>query len=242
MNFIPKGKKKPNDKSMDLEKSFFNVVEPITKHGIDGFLRGAILTRAQEVDTQVVDGLRNGLFSKSKTRNVHVTRNFDLISLNLQRGRDHALPNYNTLRNRFFKGKAKCFEQISTDSRVVNKLKKVYKNANSVEAFVGLMAEDHVPGSSFGPTLFNLWNEEFSRLRDGDRFYFRNENTMDQVIRNHPRVRQVLDDPKFEVFRQLILDHTKISTSELPKKMFLIDGISCGKFNGVPPKLLSSCP
>ena len=240
VNFVDAGEISPNpSKSLSLFDAFFNAVGPITSNGIDGYLRGSILSRAQEVDTQVVDGLRNHLF-----RDVpELEGALDLISLNLQRGRDHGLPKYNDLREEFFTSRATCFEQISTDASVVNRLQQVYDSPDDVEAFVGLLAEDHLPGSSFGPTMAGLWKAELERLRDGDYFYFRNTASISPRIRNHPRVRRVLRDRNFEVFRQIILDNTDITAAELPNRMFLVNGIGCsGPNRGVPRGFLSSCP
>ena len=239
VNFVDKGETTPNeDKSLTLFDAFFNAIGPIRDNGIDGFLRGSMLSQAQEVDTQVVDGLRNHLF-----RDVpELEGALDLISLNLQRGRDHGLPKYNDLREEFFRSRATCFTQISTDPDVVDRLQQVYDSPADVEAFVGLLAEDHIPGSSFGPTMAGLWKREFERLRDGDRFFFRNTRTIPPLLQFHPRVRAILRNRNFEVFRQILLDNTNITADELPQRMFLINGVRCGgPATRVPSGFLSSC-
>ena len=50
--------------------------------GLDPILRGMICTASQEVDTKAVDGVRNFLFGTN-------TKGFDLVAINIQRGRDH---------------------------------------------------------------------------------------------------------------------------------------------------------
>ena len=244
VKFVDKDSNTPNPTiSLDLEDAFFNAVRPITTNGIDGFLKGAMLSRAQEVDTQVVDGLRNHLF-----RDVEALQGaLDLVSLNIQRGRDHGLPMYNELREKFFRPKATCFHQITTNAEVRSKLEQVYDTPDDVEAYVGLLAEDHLSGSSFGPTMWAVWEAEFTHLRDGDWFYFRNTASITKTLQKHPRVKRILRERGFEVFRRIILDNTDISPEELPEKMFLVDvsaaeKAKCGlKTKRVPPGFLATC-
>ena len=48
------------------------------------------------------------------------------------------------------------FESISTNPRVIDALRKAYKNPNEVEFYVGLFAEDVVPDSPLPPLIFRL--------------------------------------------------------------------------------------
>jgi hypothetical protein len=54
------------------------------------------------------------------------------------------------------------------------RLKAVYGNVNNLDAFVGLMAEKHVPGTEFGPLQLAIWKKQFTALRDGDRYFYAN--------------------------------------------------------------------
>jgi hypothetical protein len=55
---------------------------------------------------------------------------------------------------------------------------------NNVDPFIGMLAEDIIPGSDVGPTVRAILVDQFSRLRDGDRFYFGNEtfNTEERTL------------------------------------------------------------
>lgn len=205
--------------SLDLTDMFFHVVDAIENGGIDEFIRGAMNSPAQKVDLLVHDALRNQLFE-------NITRegtNFDLVALNLQRGRDHALPSFNAVRRRLGYPKAVQFREISKNMGVQARLQTAYNSAGRVEAFPGLMAEDHAEGSSFGPTLLSLWIWEFSRIRNGDRLYYKRRHTWPKDLRKLPRVRRLLKKPSFQVFRQIILDNTDITSAELPKRLFFAD-------------------
>ena len=65
--------------------------------GVDPLLRGAVYFRAQEVDVLMVDEMRNTLFPTSAAT-TGTQSGFDLASFNIQRGRDHGLPDLNTVR------------------------------------------------------------------------------------------------------------------------------------------------
>jgi hypothetical protein len=58
---------------------------------------------------------------------------------------------------------------------VAAKLKAIYGSVGNVDAFVGIFAEPHVPGSEMGQTQLAIWQKQFQALRDGDRFYFGND-------------------------------------------------------------------
>lgn len=208
--------------SRSLLEMFFQVVDVLEAEGIEPFLRGAITSRAQKVDLFVTNALRNSLFEGIENE----APNFDLIALNIQRGRDHGVPSYNLLRRKFCCPKAVSFSDISSDINTRSRLQTAYTSAGRVEAWPGLVAEDHAPGSSFGRTLLALWKTEFSRLRDGDRFFFRNGLTWPEEVLKLPRVKRLMNDEKFGVFRQIILDNTKISNEDLPKRLFFVDDVN----------------
>jgi hypothetical protein len=73
---------------LPLANAFFNpTVLPVT--GLAPVLKYLASDRAQEIDVHVVDGVRNFLFGPPGAGG------FDLPSLNIQRGRDHGLADYN---------------------------------------------------------------------------------------------------------------------------------------------------
>src|SRR5262249_12712773 len=97
---------------------------------------------------------------------------FDLASLNIQRGRDHGLADYNTTRAAYGLPRVTSFSQITSDPTLQAKLAQLYKNVNNIDLWVGALAEDHIPGTSTGPLLRAVITDQFERLRDGDSFYF----------------------------------------------------------------------
>src|SRR3989440_8353352 len=55
------------------------------------------------------------------------------------------------------------------------RLKAVYGSVDSVDAFVGMAAEPHMPGSEMGELQQAMWEKQFAQLRDGDRFFYGND-------------------------------------------------------------------
>ena len=54
-------------------------------------------------------------------------------------------------------------------------LEAMFGDIDNIDAWIGLMSEDHVPGAAIGETLMAIFTDQFSRLRDGDRFFYLND-------------------------------------------------------------------
>jgi len=61
------------------------------------------------------------------------------------------------------------------------RLKAIYGNVNNVDAFVGMVSEPHVPGTEFGQLQLAIWKDQFTRLRDGDRFFYQNDPALQLI-------------------------------------------------------------
>ncbi len=61
------------------------------------------------------------------------------------------------------------------------RLRALYGNVDAVDAFVGMVSEQHVRGTEFGPLQLAIWTQQFTALRDGDRFYFENDPVLSQI-------------------------------------------------------------
>ena len=142
---------------------------------VDEILRGLTAGVAQEVDTQVGDHLRNGL--PEPTGPV----GFDLLAANFQRGRDRGLADYNQVRRTLAEfspelgiAPVSSFAEITSDPGLQQSLQALYGSVDDIDMWAGLMAEDHLPGSSVGLTESALMAIQYQELRDGDRFWFEN--------------------------------------------------------------------
>src|SRR5262249_14187046 len=79
------------------------------------------------------------------------------------------------------------FSQITSNTDLQAKLRALYGSVNNIDAWVGALAEDHVAGGSTGPLIRAVLVNQFTRLRDGDRFWY--ERTFSGPAR------QTLDPP-----------------------------------------------
>jgi hypothetical protein len=167
----------PTRNPMALSQIFFNP-NVVKQTGIDPILKYLASDRAEEIDTKVVDSLRNMLFGQPGQGGL------DLAALNIQRGRDHGLSDYNTTRAAMGLPKVTSFAQITSDTVLQQKLKDLYGTVDNIDLWVGGLAENHLPGSSMGATFTRIIADQFMRLRDGDRFWYENTMTgrqLDQV-------------------------------------------------------------
>ncbi|KAG1650760.1 Peroxidasin [Nymphon striatum] len=95
---------------------------------------------------------------------------FDLIALNIQRGRDHGLPPYKSYKENFG-------GTVNGDiGRATYKalLRAYGNNADAIDLFVGGIAEKKQGGGAVGPLFRKILADQFTRLRLGDRFFFEN--------------------------------------------------------------------
>ena len=164
-----------------LREAFFNPSR-IIEGGIDPVLRGLAEQAAQAVDTKVIDDVRNFLFGAPGAGG------FDLVSLNIQRGRDHGLPSYNDVRELLGFSRAHYFSDISSDPDIQARLTSAYDSVNDIDLWVGGLSEDTVARSHVGPLFHSIIKEQFEALRDGDRYWYaislsRKERKMVQRLR-----------------------------------------------------------
>jgi peroxidase len=192
--------------SIPLKDAFFNP-RLIRKRGsIDSILRGMATQHAQEVDNKVVDAVRNFLFGNPGEGG------FDLASANIQRGRDHGLADYNSVRQAYGFTPLTDFSDVPADSDVQGALASAYDSVDEIDLWVGGLAEDHLPGAFVGETIHAILVDQFSRLRDGDRFWYQNDpfftgarltrienTTLADIIRRNTKIGYELSDDVFRI-------------------------------------------
>ena len=65
------------------------------------------------------------------------------------------------------------------------RLRAIYGSVDKLDAFVGMVAEPHVPGTEFGELQRAIWKEQFEALRDGDRFFYRNDHRLSDIAKRY---------------------------------------------------------
>lgn len=167
----------------DIRGSFFEAdLFTSNAYTTDQILGGLVARKCQEIDTKVVDDVRNFLFSDDGD-----TDCLDLVALNIQRGRDHGIPLYNDLREAAGLIKYTSIDQITDDTSVTSVLKDLYSDdINIVDAWVGALAEKHVDGTSLGELALHIMIEQFENLAYGDpNFYLLDDDIWTENIRSH---------------------------------------------------------
>lgn len=200
--------------SLALRDAFFNpsfiggadLDNPVDTGNVERLLYGLASQRAQEVDGKVVDDVRSFLFGPPGSGGL------DLASLNMQRGRDHGLPDYNSVRVAFGLAAKTAFLEtgggngITSDPVLATALQTAYGSVDNIDPWVGGLSEDHLPSGSTGQLITVVLRDQFIRLRDGDRFYYYSEPDL-----QHEIVSRVIDLDKFTL-AQVIRDNTGITS------------------------------
>ncbi len=164
---------------LSLAEAFFNPAN-LTHHGIDPYLKGLAMQTSQEIDTRIVNDVRNFLFGEPGSGG------FDLAALNIQRGRDHGLADFNSIRRFYRLPVYQSFDQISNDPKTRASLRLAYKSIDDIDPWIGMLSENHLPGSSIGETLDIIFRQQFEALRDADRFWYERDfsnRDIDQIER-----------------------------------------------------------
>ncbi len=188
---------------LPLSEAFFNP-GVVQETGIEPILKYLATDKAREGDTVLVNSVRNFLFDPPSPG----VNGFDLFALDVQRARDHGLPDYNSMRAAYGLRRVASFAQITSDVILQQKLLDLYGDVNNIDAFVGGLAEDHVRGSSVGPLFHRIIADQFERLRDGDRFWYENNlsraelrevrgTTLSDLIRRNTTINNIQDNAFF---------------------------------------------
>lgn len=157
----------PIAEDVQLSDALFNPVL-LQKFGIEPVLKYLSSDSASELDSKVVDSVRNFLFGPPGAGGL------DLVSLNIQRGRDHGLASYNSVRVSLGLPAITSFASITRDTTLQSKLASMYGTVDNIDLWVAILAEDHVPNGNIGPTGTRMIASQFERTRNGDRFWYQN--------------------------------------------------------------------
>ncbi|MEL6923645.1 MAG: peroxidase family protein [Bacteroidota bacterium] len=152
--------------SVGLRDAFFNPLIVVTGGGIDPYFKGMATQTQQNLDCKVIDDLRNFLFGAPGAGGL------DLAAININRGRERGLADYNTIRSDFGLPAATQFRDITIDPETIAGMASAYGSVDQIDPWVGMLAEDHMENALFGPTIMTIMMQQFTVLRDGDRFYF----------------------------------------------------------------------
>ncbi len=192
---------------LPIERAYFSPEALVNGGGLEPVLRGTADFRQEATDHKVVSGLRNFLFGKPGSGGL------DLAALNIQRGRDHGLADFNATREAYGLPRYQDFSEITSNKEVAENLRTLYSSVDDIDPWVGMLCEDHVAGTSTGQTVKAVMVDQFTRLRDGDRFFYKNDpaladmvedldkTTLADIIRRNTDIDAELADNVFYGFR-----------------------------------------
>lgn len=161
-DIIPQG-------NIKLRDAYFQPDVLVSGGGVDPLLRGMATQVEQDFDTKMIGDLRNFLFGAPGSGGL------DLAAMNIQRGRDRGLPDYNTVRRAFDLPKVESFEKLTSDPFLNNLFRNTYQDIDNIDPWVGFLSEDHMEYSLFGETVMKIVGQQFLNLRDGDRYFYQRD-------------------------------------------------------------------
>ncbi|MGK7904812.1 MAG: peroxidase family protein [Hormoscilla sp.] len=183
----PNGEEIPEG-NLTLSELFFRSGALVQETGIDPILRGIAGSGSQKVDTRVIEDVRSLLFGFGANASAR-----DLVAINIQRGRHNGLADYNTVRESFGLTPVTSFAEITSDSEIQAALETLYGSVDNIDPFIGILAEDLLPGASVGETVSVILRDQFGRLRDGDRFYYENTFSPPEIAElNNTRLSDII--------------------------------------------------
>ncbi|XP_018495360.1 peroxidase [Galendromus occidentalis] len=154
----------------ELLQQPFVVYEP---GKLDELALGLINTPAQTYDPFITQEVTEHLF-----QNPEEPFGRDLISINLQRAREHGVPGYNAFREWCGLGRVDTFEELEPflNNGTALRYSKIYKHPDDIDLWSGGISERIIEGGMIGPTFACVVGRQFQNLRRGDRYWFENPN------------------------------------------------------------------
>jgi hypothetical protein len=166
-----------NKNTIELIDGFANRVDLTKDDKFNSFLRGLLQNKAMELDLAIEDSMRIQLFGTPGQAFF-----LDLMALDIQRGRDHGVPNYWSLRQLYPRSRdsahslaSRSWASVTQNLALRWKLERYYGEEipDDLDLLVGLFLEDDLPTSQHGPLATTILKQEFTRLRDADHCWYR---------------------------------------------------------------------
>lgn len=162
----------------------------------------------------------------------------DLGALNIMRGRDNGLPDYNTVRKCFGLPKVSNWSEINpnlfqAEPEKFQSLEKLYgRDLNNVDLYLGGMLESQ---NGPGPLFQAIILEQFRRIRDADRFWF--ENTQNGFFTD-----EEIEKIRATKLWDIIVNSTDIQPEDIQKDVFFwVDGNPCPQPMQLNASVLENC-
>ncbi|XP_024940632.1 uncharacterized protein LOC107267540 isoform X2 [Cephus cinctus] len=215
---------------LELHRMLFNPYSLYFKGGVESSINSATSNVIQKTSTHVTSQLTRHLF-EDPMGNVSVPCGLDLVSLNIQRGRDHGLPGYTKWREFCGLSKPATFLDLSDqlDSEALDQISKLYRYVDDIDLYTGALAELPASDGLLGPTFTCLISHQFVRLQQGDRYWYETPDqphsfTEGQLkeVRKSSLAKLICDcsdevtEIQPEVMRSIGVDNPMLSCEDIP--------------------------
>lgn len=204
----------------------------LAQSSVEELLMGMASQIAEREDTVLCSDVRDKLFGP-----MDFSRR-DLGALNIMRGRDNGLPDYNTVRKCFRLPMISNWSEINPDlytrkPELFLRLEELYgSDLNNIDLYIGGMLESK---DGPGPLFRTIIREQFQRLRDADRFWFEN---VDNGMFTEEEIAEIRKIRLYDI----ILNSTSIKPGEIQEKVFFwMDGDPCPQPMQLTAKQLEPC-
>ncbi len=159
--------------NLALKDAFFQPSVLAEGGGLDPIFKGMATQVQQEMDGKVIDDVRNFLFGPAGAGGL------DLAAINIARGRERGLSDFNTIRTSLGLEAYTDFEDLTNDDELASILANdLGYEIDNLDAWVGMLTENHMPDALFGETVMEIMKVQFANIRDGDSFYFENDDAL----------------------------------------------------------------
>ncbi|XP_017488439.1 PREDICTED: chorion peroxidase isoform X1 [Rhagoletis zephyria] len=160
--------------AIELHKMLFNPFSLWNEHGIDRALLTATNTAVLRVDRFFSYEVTQKIFEGNTDEDMKPLCGLDLVSLNIQRGRDHGLPAYPVFRKHCKLPPVDTWEEMATaiDADTLQSIRNIYSSPHDVDVYTGALSEPPLDDSIFGPLLACLVSDQFMRLKRGDSHWY----------------------------------------------------------------------
>ncbi|XP_029667919.1 dual oxidase 2-like, partial [Formica exsecta] len=175
---------------------------------VEKLLMGMAIQLCEEEDHKIVEDLRGSLFGP-----LEFSRR-DLMALNIQRGRDHGVPDYNSARRAYGLPEIKNVSHFNrVDQAIRDEFLRLYNNSfDDVDIWVGGILET---GDGPGELFQSIISDQFQRIRDGDRFWYQN---FDNKLFTYEEIRRL----EQLSFYDILMCVTKMDWNDIPRNPFRV--------------------
>ena len=138
---------------------------------IEPMILGLLNQNAQKVDGSFANEISDHLFQEHSPKR-QTQFGGDLVARNIQRGRDHGLPDYNTFRKICNLAPITSWSArpVEMSTEMWLRFRALYRNVNDIDLYPAAIAENSVDRDALlGPTFSCLIGLQFHNLKYGDR-------------------------------------------------------------------------